>query len=454
MWSKTLLEEIVPILFSDSKLDIFFESYVTSHLVPKWQIDLEKLTTLVQFRDYVEDISKETNASALVTKLKTSDDRIKTTIDFLQNIVKYSKEDTDFIKFCLEKELDSFFELSKQITKYRPLLKNKREVLESILSEMKMPEVSDFKEFAERLGHKNLLPVIALYASHMRGDVEEMFLHCPMPRIFGAPSGLRNSLVRKTNVQKLVRKQVKSLNLEHTIVGNDKSLCYSANGHFKIFPASASLMACLPGLPDTIWTLCPKTLEANVYKCEDTGPKCLLKFDLVNESSDIPNWIDCQRDVNNVLVFSWGFINSLTGSLKESNCFALEEDSLLVHAETKFTDKFLVPEIRNAENAKIDYRDHGNLMSIHHTVADTDSEDRKWMHSYEICFGNYLLMTLNTDARPIEGIYGSAHDFILLSPLSASQNIQQWQWSSSEFKMTKSFCVPKGDWTSVSVVYK
>jgi hypothetical protein len=206
-----------------------------------------------------------------------------------------------------------------------------------------------------------------------------------------------------------------------------------------------------------VWTINEEenVLKAHIYFCEDSGPKTVLEFDL-SKSPDKTNWIDCQRDSDNVLVFSWGHINSLTGSLQERFCFALDDD--FVTNPIFKNDVSECPQ-RAIKGSKIDYRDHGNLMSVHHTVTDknVDKDDRAWMHSYDICFGNFLVLSMNTDSRPIESVYGAAHDFFLLSPLSSSQTVQQWRLKNSEFVYTDSLTMPKslkGDWSCLAALYK
>jgi hypothetical protein len=84
-------------------------------------------------------------------------------------------------------------------------------------------------------------------------------------------------------------------------------------------------------------------------------------------------------------------------------------------------------------------------------------------------------MTLTTDARPIESIYGSPEDLVLLSPLSSSEPLQHWTLVAAkqeaaktegpdgarpdatrpEYKMTASLKVPKldvGHWQNVCVI--
>jgi len=459
MWSKDFLAKSASVLFSDAtpKLKAYYEEYLRDVKRPIWRSEIMSLSNVVHYRDYVEDILKKTNTSKLVSAIKSTTDQEKRAnfaVAFLYEellIQNYDLNDLAFVDFAISKELESFYALARSITRFRPLLKNKREALEAIVAKMTAePSVAEFAEYAKELGHANIWPVMALYDSHMKGEAEETFLHCPMPRIFGSPSVIRNAIERTTQPSKLVKTSSKGLDIKHVVVGSSNYICYNTSKGFQVFPASAELMAPLPGVPDALWTVCPGTMHATMYKLEDSGPKTILEFDL--DRGESINWIDSQRDADNGLVLYWGHINSLTGSLEERFCVAF--DDWTKEFKTEMAD---VP-ARTILGSRVDYRDHGNLMSVHHTVADDDeSKDRKWTHTYEICFGNYLLMTLSTDSRPIYSIFGSAHDFMLLSPLSASQSIQQWFFDGIKYAQYNSLSVPKvpkGEWTSVCVAYK
>jgi hypothetical protein len=461
MWSDDFLRDVSSIAFSDSeKLNKYYDAYVRESLRPAWAIDVKKLTNVVHFRDYVEDLLK-VNTSKLVAAIKSTSDplmRSEYCLAFLHEhflLRGYSLQDLKFVSFAIDRELAAFFDLAKSIVRFRPVLKNSRETLELILQSLKTcPSADFFVKLSKDLGHSNIWPVLALYSAHIKGEAEEYFLHCPLPRIFGGPSVIRNSIERTVNAEKLLSKS-EALNIQNVVVGSASSLCYKTSSGFKVFDANARLLASLPGLTNYVWTLSNEgsILKARIYRCDDAGPVTILEFDLERPEEE-PNWIDCQRDADSTLVFSWGHINSLTGSLQDRFCFALDDDFA---SKPIFHNDVSECEPRAVKGSKIDYRDHGNLMSIHHTVTDVEKKDRSWMHTYEMCFGNYLLMSLTTDSRPVEAVYGAAHDFVLLSPLSSTQSIQQWCLQKSKFVLQNYLSVPKslkGDWTSVAVLYK
>ena len=53
-------------------------------------------------------------------------------------------------------------------------------------------------------------------------------------------------------------------------------------------------------------------------------------------------------------------------------------------------------------------------------------------------------MTLETDSRPIEAVYGSPFDIVLFSPLSSKQALQHWTLGpDNKFTLVAMSSVPK-----------
>jgi hypothetical protein len=217
----------------------------------------------------------------------------------------------------------------------------------------------------------------------------------------------------------------------------------------------AHLVASLPGLVSRhVWTLKPTTLEACIICLEPY--RIVAQFELTpDEISGEPNWIDCQRDSEGSLVLLWGKINSLTGSLHTQNILAFDEECL---GEKTFEMLDTISELpnRRSTGVRVDWRDHGNLLSVHHSVYDSAKNDeRSWNHTYSVVFGNNVLMEFQSDLRPIEAVYGCPHDIFLLSPLSSKNAIQHYELS-EKYVMTESMEVPKcpeGHWTSFCITF-
>lgn len=499
MWPSKLLEKIAPVVWSgqDAKLKEHYDAYVTKFLHCKWTSEASKITSLIDFRDFAEDavVQQATvfGLSAVVTvpidrlvrALKSNAEgpkRQSLSVAYIEeNCLAFrphvgpAKLAPEFVAFALERELQVFYKHAEGLTRFRPLLKCSLESLEQSIKVLETTGTSatleTFQTIARNLGLTTLWPTLALWYSIKMGDVEEVFLNVPMPRVFGAPSCVRNAIERKGDPTKLVKTAfaTKKISLDNSVLSGHGHVAYKVNNEFKVFKASrAYLTAPLPGM-DTrhIWCLKPETLEAAIYKLEPEF-KLVAEFELPrDETEESPNWIDCQRDSEGALVLLWGHINSLTGSLYTQNAAALDEEAILAASGQasdvgiEFLSSIASMPTRRVAGQRIDWRDHGNLLSVHHSVEDSTSEgSRLWTHAYDIVFGSNLLLTLTTDARPIESIFGSPEDVVLLSPLSSSEPLQHWTLVRSsdsalpEYKMAASCKAPKldsGHWQNVVI---
>jgi hypothetical protein len=482
MWPTKILEKIGPIIFKDDKPKEHYIMYIKSILKPKWFSELSNASTLFDFRDYAEDTwasiqksfqidsSLSVPIDSLLKSLKVSQDTTKRknlTIAFLEENayslrsqihIKILPE--SFIGFCIDNELETFFKHARGIGRFRPLLKAPLESLEAVIKEMEALgrniTVDHLQTFAGNLGLTTLWPVLAMWASNERGDIEDMFLHPPLPRIFGSPSCLRNAIEKTTSPEKTARRARTSLDIKRSVLSGLGHLAWLDGSEWRIEAhANACLVAPLPGMPHRmLWCLRPDTLQASIVSLDPFN--IIAEFDLpVDEIAGEPNWIDCQRDAEGSLVLLWGQINALTGNLQTQNMVAFDEEFAIGKEFTMLDQISDLPQ-RRTIGTRVDWRDHGNLLSIHHTISDglADNGERSWTHAYEVVFGSHLLMTFSTTARPIESIYGSPHDVFLLSPLSAKNAIQHWILDET-YKLKESSEVPKnpaGHWTSFCVI--
>lgn len=492
MWPSKLLEKIAPVVWSsqETKLKEHYDAYVTKFLHCKWTSEASKITSLIDFRDFAEDavVQQQVQVAAeqgphvpidrLVRALKSTSEAskrqtlavayIEENCLALRTFVNAQHVSPEFVAFALERELETFYKHAEGLTRFRPLLKCSLDSLELSIKALETAGLSatleTFQTVARNLGLSTLWPALALWYSMKMGDVEEVFLNVPMPRVFGAPSCVRNAIERHGDPTKLVKTAfvTKKITLDKALLSGHGHVAYKTGNDFKIFKASrAYLCAPLPGM-DTrhIWCLKPESLEAAIYKL-DPEFKLVAEFELPrDETEESPNWIDCQRDSEGALVLLWGHINSLTGSLYTQNAAALDEEAILAasgpdaNVGIEFLSSIASMPTRRVLGQRIDWRDHGNLLSVHHSVEDSTSASgtRLWTHAYDIVFGTHLLMTLTTDARPIESIFGSPEDVILLSPLSSSEPLQHWTLvrpekaeGKPEYKMSGSCKAPKLD---------
>ena len=472
MWTDEFLKELAPlILLSEKKVQDHYSNYVKQNLKKTWSVELDRFTSLIDFRDYAEDVlsllatnfevdqPSAVTIDRLVKSLKmtpSKENRKEMTIAFLEeNALSLSSKLCygPFIQFAIDVELKNYFDLAAGLGKIRPVLSCSVEVIEAVVKKIdtsKNMSVDTLKSYAVELGLSSLWPVFALIKAHHDGDVEELFLHVPLPKVFGAPSCVRNSLNRAkvSTSEKTCR-----LVLDNAVIAGTDSLCWkTSSGWITKEALTAHLIAALPGRR-SVWCLDPNTMKAAVYTLEPF--RVVLEFELPFDDlhDQRTNWIDCQRDSEGALVLIWGTINPLTGALHSQNVSALNEEALFSNEESEILASMAPLPNRRRLGYKVDWRDHGNLLSVHHQVVDAPGPVRKWTHNYDIVFAETILLSLETEGRPIEAIFGSPKEMILLSPLSAMQGLQLWT-NQDEYKLKETARLPKcpkGQWTSMTV---
>ena len=480
MWPSSLLDQICVVLFGSEeyKLRRYYDEYVLKVLRPQWTSECVKLTGLIDLRDFAEDtlglLAHKFGAGAstgpmdlLIKQIKNTQEpsvRRSVTVQYLQDqaltfgpLVSMRNAPHDLVAYVLDQELEIFFKHARDIIKYRPLVSTSSEVIEAVVKDMDSigpaATLDHFMKWSADMGLKTMWHVLALWAANQRGEVEDLFMHVPMPRVFGHPSCVRNAIEKKGAPRKLCKATAHAdIDMDRVVLAAQGLLTYKLNGTFQSLTVpQAHLVAVLPGCSKRlVWCLEPKTMSAAIVDL--AAAKKLVEFELPHEEE--PNWIDCQRDSEGTLVLMWGRINALTGALMTQNYMGLASEEAL----DQFVDPVSMP-ARTSVGSRIDFRDHGNLLAVHHTVAETAaSGTRCWTHSYQVVFGDHQIMEMTSTSRPIEAIFGSPVALLMLSPLSESSAIQLWALESvdgsDKYVMKKASSVPKlptGYYTSVTV---
>ena len=508
MWPPKLLDQVCGVLFRNEgqKVQAYFRDYVDEVLKPHWTSQVSKLTGLIDLRDFAEDtiqlLAQQYDASIvgtpmdlLIRSIKNSSDahvRRNVTVAFIRDqamsmshTIGTEKVYRDLAAYVLSRETDIFYKHSADIVRYRPMLPMPVEAIESTVRHMESvgseATLDHFLAWASGLGLKTLWPVLALWDSNANGTVETTFLHVPMPRVFGAPSCVRNAIEKRAAPSLCKFTHHSNVQLDRIVLAGQGTLAFrerhydettstfKTSSQFKTLELpQAYLVAGFPGTSrPMVWCLNPKTLGACVVDL--SAGRSVLEFDVPHEDHDAEaNWIDCQRDSEGRLVLMWGHINSLTGALGCQNVMGLDEDSL----EPFDVEPSGLPN-RSRVGTRVDYRDHGNLLSVHHVVHDVvdDTRDGKpgdgkpsgprvWNHVYQVVFGQYQILEMSSKSRPVTAIFGSPLDFVMLSPLSSTSPLQLWSLTSSiegsgeTYTMTHSCAVPKlcvGSWASIAL---
>lgn len=469
MWPEKILCKIGSLLDS-TKAPEHFVLYILKVLRPKWTTEMHSITSLIDFRNYAEDTWAQSLCYITINDTaETSGPPFELLIKELKSIVDSSKRrllvscflvealqaqrsnanysNLDFAAFALDQELDNFFKVSGPLAKFRPLLKASRDSVEQIMSKINNENTyEDLETFASDLGlvrPLNLWPVLALWRAHYFGESEELFLHAPLPRVFGGPSTQYKDIERQCDFKTIARRAHKNFSFDQCVLAGQGSLAYRLNGSWcQKQVEQASLVCSMPGISKKVWLLNPKVMKASIFDL--SLGKNILEFDLPGAQEE-PNWIDCQRDVEGSLVLLWATLNTFTGSASHENMVAFDEDLLAGTNQGDFLQQISTVPQRRQRGTRLDFRDHGSLVNVHHSVKDQQGpQGRLWTHIYEVIYANTLLMTLETDSRPIEAVYGSPFDIVLLSPLSSKQALQHWRLGQdNKFAMIDSSPVPK-----------
>ena len=443
MFTEDILSKVPSMVFQNQSF--CSKSYVKTVLKPEWLETVSKKTSLLELRDCLEELANnllesfgcaegQVVSQSVLKELKGSTDRVTKSLDFLESIVEklfdkpLQKTPRKFVEHALNQKLLEYYSMCKLLVKYRPIFQVSRETVERVVQKMEALGSSittnDLVEFQSELNVRSIMPVLAL--CQQSEDIDDLFINCPLPRVFGFPSCVRNSIEKAKEPQQLCKTVHKhALSLDRVVLAGHGHLTFLNQSKMRIIAAPrAHLIANLPGLSGYIWVLDPKTLQAAIYTI---WPKfqLIIEFDLTKDEPEEPNWIDCQRDTEGNLVLLYGHINALTGSIQTQNMAAFDEDLLSGGTLEFLTDISEVPN-RQAVGQRIDWRDHGNLLSAHHSVLDEMVKgDRVWTHSFDIVFANHLLFSIETQSRPIEALYGSPKEMFLFSPLS-SKKLQHW----------------------------
>jgi len=496
VWPEDLLKSIGPTVFQNgTTLKPLFEGFLKSRKRVQWASELASISGLLNIRDYVEDTLNTMCHQFKVTgtegpSLDILQSSLKRTIEAterrtialayleehalsLRQKITVDAAPTDFVAYAIQQELATFFSHADTMIRFRPLLKASKDLVDTTIQQIESlgPSLTfaNVQAFARDLGLKTVWPILAMVVSIQNDTSDRYFLNTPMPRVFGAPSCVRNSLNRRVDPHKLVRASRTPLRMSQSVLAGPGHIAYKPGPDqpFEIWPLKhAGLIAAIPGVPNGryIWALDTKTFEGGLYRLGKSGPSLMVEFEVPRDETDVePNWIDCQRDQEGSLVLLWGHISPQTGNINTQNVMIFDDTVFTSGKDITFLTEMHAMPNRRSEGTRIDWRDHGNLVSVHHTVQEDQKSDgpeaslRSWQHTYEIVFGDFLLMTITTDARPIESVFGSPTEMILLSPMSSKNALQLWSLRPNDtaYDMTHSMEIPKCPkhyWTSLTVI--
>jgi len=359
-----------------------------------------------------------------------------------------------FFTYVLQQETEVFYSTCRKIRVLHPIFACSVESMQKVLDDISTcNDIGQLTNLAQTIGFEkvdktSVWPLLALYEAQQQGIAEDLYLNCPLPQVLGYPSnvpiGITSSTITKW------AKPYGNLDFKNVVLCNKGTLCtYNAKeGVFKLHNiCNAHLVCALPGVSKTIWCVNAQTFACSFVRMHNDGtPQELVQFDLPVTEDEL-NWIDCQRDNVGNLVLRWSNKNSITGSVQTVHQAAFDELQLLEHNTIAFLDTCgELPDRFHASFGSFDYRDHGNVLSLHYTIKEEFQSRRQWNHMFEVLFGLVSLLVISTPARPIQDIYGTPYEFFVLSPLS-NRPLQKWAFSYSaeqgapNYKMVSTYAI-------------
>lgn len=419
------------------------KSYVHTRLMPTWTTDFAAAKYLNDYRDITEATAEKLGTAlpdSFPTGLKSASDKKAYCLATLQTSVVAEKDhaNLDFTAFRLQCVVEAVLNHARSVNGIYPVLAVPREIIESVVDSMaKGIDHERLKGWAQEL-KSNVWTALGLYAAVHHGDAEDLFLHAPLPKVFGAPCQARDVPKETTNPKQLTKtSKYEAISIDRAVLAGHGSLCYkpTEGAYFKVFDLEqAELVAVLPGAGGAVWCANPITRKAVIVALEPKGPRRLLEFELPDDNV---NWIDCQRDAEGLLVLLWGHVDTLTGSGPELSWAALDEYSLHNSSSSlEFRDSIVDLPDRRRRGCRVDFRDHGNLLSVVRTTKDAiDAKGaRAYEHTFNIMFGNSLIWTYESRQRPIEAVFGGPSQMLLLSPFSSTP-LQLWALKDANERM-------------------
>jgi hypothetical protein len=400
---------------------------------------LKGLEDVLEFRDAAEDIITDLGISkdfSLPRDLLKQDQKdvyvAKALYTFVMENLQIKRPwCKDYIDFVWTSICDEWLDNTDPSITLKPRIKTPLSELEAVIQEIETqaPFATRVlcKLWANKLQCPSIVPVVAILYCILKGiDLDDTFIHCPPTTIVGAPCMWRDSEVLDpvSNIVSQTKKQIPDFT--KLIFLTDGKIHYKndltdGTEYSIIQEPLAYYGAWVPGVDVPIqnvkrkYLVLAKNSTACIYAVSYTDDKKVLfnkkaEFDL-DEQTPI-TYLDCQRDRDANIVVLWGHFNNNTGSVSDVSYFAwTEEDFIARKSNTQTTTK--LPN-RSIVNTKVDYRDHGNLLSLVTDMKECQQDKiRYFSYNQAVVFGNIQLPIFIKDTRFLH-VYGSPLHFIVL----------------------------------------
>ena len=421
---------------------------------------LQGLEDVLQFRDAAEEIITDfciTKDFTLPRDLLKQDDKstyvAKALYTFiLENLQVKRPWCKDYIDYVWSSIAEEWLANTDPLLTLKPRLKASLADLEAVLGEIESQ--ADFatrvlcKLWANKLQCPSIVPVVSILYCIRKGiDLDDTFVNCPQTSVLGAPCMWRDSELQDPLMTNLVLQSKKQVpELSKTIFLSNGKLFYKScltDPEYSVLQEPlAQHGAWVPGLEITIqnirrrYLVLAKGSTACIYAVSYTEDQKVLfnkkaEFDL-DEEEPI-TYLDCQRDRDAKIVVLWGHFNNNTGAVSDVSYFAWTEDDFIARKGNPQTTTKLPN--RTVAATRIDYRDHGNLLSLVTDMKEAEVEGvRTFLYTQAIVFGNVQLPVPMKGTRFVH-IYGSPLHFI---SMTSNGTISEHKYVNNVYQTEKS----------------
>jgi hypothetical protein len=412
-----------------------FEEWKQSLRSTMFESRLKDIEEVLEIRDTCEDILESefyiTKPFNLPKEINKVSNRTAIASAALHNhIIQYSipKEPwpSAYIDYILAKEAKGWLDLTDPKITIRPRFKLSREELDDLISTIEKQfavcNKTWVKMWSIKLGFPDsIVPVLGiLYAIANELDLDDLFIDCPKSQVLGAPCNYREIVDSETISLKTKTQTVDYSTL--AVAANGSLFMYTTKQWHRFTEPLANYIAWVPGLELNVqieqgpavrrYLMVAKGSLAGILAVT-YGPNGLVlvskkaEFDL-NEDID---YFDCQRDRDNNIILLFGQFNHNIGSLKGINYCGWTEEEFIQRKEGTIEPKKLLN--RTSGNARVDFRDHGNLLALVSNITEKNETERQFFFEQSIHFGSYVV-PMQFEKR-LYAVYGSPVHFIVIS---------------------------------------
>lgn len=328
----------------------------------------------------------------------------------------------DYIDYVLQKEAQAWLELTDPKVTIRPRFKLAREELDELINTIEAQcavcNKTWVKMWSIKLGFPDsIVPVLGiLYAIIKEQDLDDLFIDCPKSVVLGAPCNYREIIDAIT-----VKAKSQSIDYSTFMLASNGSIyAYTTKWHKFIEPL-AKYLVWVPGLEQTVQIEQGPAIRRYIIVAKDNvaaimavtyGPNGMLiiskkaEFDL----TETIDYLDCQRDRDNNIILLFGQFNHHIGSLKTVNYCGWTEEEFVQRKEGTIEPKRLLN--RTSASARIDFRDHGNLLALVSNITEKNETERQFFYEQSIHFGSYVI-PMHFEKR-LYAVYGSPLHFVVI----------------------------------------